>query len=105
MKGRAHSWSNVTFTIHDTEPEEDECRRLIARVLGQAVLDYVNFKNQLTRVSEEDFITAELMLFNAEYLIQWGDNALSTRELCACIDIELDWFRDRIERKIEETKK
>lgn len=92
----------MDYSPLDSVPFTDECKRLIARVLAQAVLDYVNFTNHLTQVDEEDFLTASGLIFDSEYKVLWGEEELSIEQMCTTIGVELDWFRDKVNQKTKQ---
>ena len=102
---KPYIWGEIEFTLSNTLPEEDECKKLIFRVLRQAILDYSNYETDSTIISEEDFLTAKDMLYDEEYLVLWGDIEVTTQELCSIIDIDTEWLLNRLERKINDKRK
>ena len=85
-------------------PFPDECRRLITKVLSQAALDFINFAADFTQVSEEDFLTASGLIFDNEYSIDWGNENLTFEKICIIVNVEPEWFRDRIKKRIIQRK-
>lgn len=83
--------------------QEDESRVLITAVLHSAIKEYVYpttihiFQDRKRR----QYI-AGAFLFDDDYLLDWGDNPISPRDLLLSIDLDIDWIRDKVIKKQQE---
>lgn len=81
---------------------EDEHRVLITAVLYQAIKEYMYPTTiQVNRDRNRVQRSAASFLFNDDYLLDWGDKTLSPRDLLLSIDLDIDWIRARVVKKVK----
>ena len=78
------------------QPEIDECKYLILKIIEQAIRDFISLSKSSAPVEHGYYETACEFLFNDDYRIDYGDEEKSLRELLDILDIDLVWFRERI---------
>jgi len=78
-------------------PNIDECRYLILKIIEQAVRDYISLDGSDVLAEQALFATAEGFLFDDDYQIHWGDEEKTLCDLLDFLDIDIDWFRERVE--------
>ena len=96
---KVYIWGNQTFVLEIPHLEVDDCRRLLMKVLTQAVGDYLHYVNRSATIHTEDFLTASGIIFDPDHRIQWGDSALSLSDICEIVSVEPDWFQQRVIRR------
>jgi len=79
-----------------TLPYVDECRRVIAEMLKQAVRDYLNLDKSRDAQDKIDWQFAEAFLFEEEYRVNWGGQERSLEEFLDILGIEVDPFREKL---------
>lgn len=81
----------------------DECCRIILEVAERAAKDYLYYIKQSEEENDHnwDLWTAEQFIFNEEYLIDWGDEVWTPRELLQRAGIEIEWLRRVIKEKLK----
>lgn len=95
-----------TLVLNRTEPHIDECKRLIMEVLKQAVRDYYNLPENPTTEEVNIYEAAVDFLFEPEHIVNWGGRTCTTEDLLDILDLDIDWFRERIlDGKIRSRKK
>lgn len=92
------SKSNFTPTI-------EESRYLILKIIEQAVRDFVTLRTASAPIEIEYFETACEFLFDDEYAIDYGGIDLTLKQFLSLLDVEIDWFRERVLRLLEEKNK
>lgn len=89
-------------------PEIDECRYILLRLVEQSVRDYLSLEGAAAPVERWYFATAECFLFEDEYRIDWGGVDKSLSDILDILDIDIDWFRDKVKKlkrkKVKETE-
>lgn len=75
---------------------QDDCRRILLKVVSQAVHDYLSGELGDTYIELEHFITAKEFLFNLEYKIQWGDLELGLADICDILGLEVAWIHRKL---------
>lgn len=83
------------------DPDEQECKIIILRTINQAIKDYEFYKDKKGEEEEEIFWTAKGFLFEDSYMIFWGDYLVNLRVLCDYADINVDWVRNLIVKKLD----
>jgi len=78
----------------------DEAKRVLLRVIEQAVRDFINYQNPTTIWEQEYFTTAKGFLFDDDYRVSWGDWECSLQDLLDIFDIEASWLRKNILSKL-----
>jgi hypothetical protein len=58
--------------VNQTEPDLQECKILILHMIGQAVKDYEYYRNKTEEEEIEIHKSAQNLLFNDSYKIDWG---------------------------------
>lgn len=84
-------------------PHIDECRYLILKVVEQSVRDYLALEDSRAPIEKYYFEIARDFIFNDDYVIHWGKSTKSCTDLLDILDIDIDWFRDRV-RRVKEKK-
>ena len=106
LEDRYNKWykvsENNSIYLSEYTPDRDDCRILLYKIIEQAVRDYVNLYRFIDNKSIENWESAVSFLFEEEYYIDWGDYPINLKEILAELDIDLEWFRDRTDRKFEE---
>lgn len=87
--------------VDRTAPDIQECRLIILHTINQAVKDYENFREKTKPEDREIFETADGFLFDDNYLVDWGDRPVGLRKLCDHIEIDLDWLRNQIVKRLD----
>jgi hypothetical protein len=95
--------------VNNSYPAEDECRHLLLKIIEQAVRDFINLRSDdITSAEKLARETAKGLLFDDDFLIDWGGISLDLERILALWDLEVDWFRERVLRlekiKIEKNK-
>tara|TARA_Y100000310_G_scaffold96132_1_gene93926 strand:- start:1102 stop:1434 length:333 start_codon:yes stop_codon:yes gene_type:complete len=85
-----------------TTPYQDECRRIIAEMLKQAVRDYLNLDKSKDKDDQEDWKFAEAFLFEEEYRVDWGGKDRSLEEFLGILGIEVEPFREQLLQRKEQ---
>jgi hypothetical protein len=86
--------------VDRTEPQLDECKMILLHLVRQAIDDYQLFVGKTKPEHQEIFLSASGFLFDADYLIQWGDIELSLEQICDVINLDLEWVRSKITHQI-----
>ena len=79
-------------------PTPDECKYLILKVIEQAVRDYLSLEKTNTPIEKLYYDTACEFLFDDEYIVEFGGANKTLRDFLEILDIELQWFRERVMR-------
>ena len=91
-----------------TIPHIDECRYLILKMIEQAVRDYISLGNSSAPIERYYYETACEFLFDDDYYIDYGGVDRNLRDLLDILDINVDWFRERVvklkDRRIRDEK-
>lgn len=95
--GTTFYWSGIPFTLSEPFPPEDECRFLLLKILEQAIRDYINLQNSSILLEKFYFQTAEGILFDDDYRINYGGHDMSLSDILHAINIEQEWFRDKVD--------
>lgn len=82
-------------------PDEQECRIIILQVILQAVKDYEYFRNKTDPEDLEIFYTAEGFIFDDNYVVDWGGIDMNLAKFCDYIDVDIDWVRNQIIKKLD----
>ena len=109
---REYVHGNVTFRLSDFYLNIDECRFLILKIVEQTVRDYmalyeiVSIKDEYIQnmaVTRDEYIfhTAAGFIFDDSYTIWWGDQELTPADLLELVDINIDWFRQKVRERIK----
>ena len=85
--------------------ELDEARIIIIKLLEATERDYLNLENSTIPIEKWYFLTAESFIYEETYKINWGDSEKSFSDLCEIVDIDPEWYRDKIEKEREILKK
>lgn len=88
-------------------PHIDECRYLILKIIEQAVRDYLSLSQSSAPIEQHYYETACHFLFDDDYLIDYGGVEKSLHDLLDIVDIEIEWFRERVvklkDKRIQES--
>jgi len=84
--------------------ELDEARVIIIKLLEATERDYLNLEDSTIPIERWYFLTAESFIYEETYKIDWGDSEKSFTDLCEIVDIDPEWYRDKIERIREEKR-
>ena len=84
--------------------ELDEARIIIAKLLEAAERDYLNLEDALTPVEKMHFLTAESFIFEEDYRINWGGVERSFTDFCDILNINAEWYREKIEKERDKIK-
>jgi len=76
--------------------EEDDCYFIIFKIIEQAVHDFILLDKSANFKDRDDYYTACEFLFNNEYTIMYGDEEKKLEELLELIDIDINWFKNKI---------
>jgi hypothetical protein len=87
--------------INDIAPDIQECKLIILQMIGQAIKDYEYYRDKEKPEDKEIFDSAKGLLFKDSYFIDWGDEVLNLRKLCEVIDIDIDWLRNQVVKKLD----
>jgi hypothetical protein len=79
-------------------PQLDECRYLIIKIVEQAVRDFISLGNSSAPIERNYYETACEFLFDNEYKIDYGGKERSLQDLLDILDIDVQWFRERVVR-------
>lgn len=83
------------------DPDLQECKLIFLHLINQAVKDYEHFRNKTGEEDRFNFETAEGFLFDPAYTIQWGDLEVSLEDFCMVLDMDPNWFRNKITKKLD----
>jgi hypothetical protein len=97
---KEYVYGTVTFYLSDFMPDLEECRLLMLKVLEQSIRDYCSLQNSETLVERETWESARDFLFDDEYRISWGDMSLKTEEFLDIVDLDIQWVRDQVNKKL-----
>ncbi len=78
--------------------EWDEVRFLLLKIVEQAVRDYMTLEKAASLYEQESYQTAGQFLFEDNYIIDYGGVERSLRDILDILDLDIDWFRQRIVR-------
>lgn len=87
-----------------TTPHVDECKRLIAEMIKQAVRDFINFEDTCSATELEIRNEATDFLFDDNYWVKWGGHERTLRDFLDILDIDLVWFRETVLKKHEQKR-
>lgn len=79
-------------------PFIDECKRLILKIIEQAIRDYISLEHARAPIEKYYYETACEFLFNEEYTIDYGGEDKTMRDLLDILDLDIDWIRYRANR-------
>lgn len=91
-----HDCNGVKFVLEDFQPDPEESRILIYKLLEQAIRDYVQLYKSEFSHEKYAWITAKAFLFDDDYLLEWGSWTMCPEELLEVINIDLSWLRIQI---------
>lgn len=99
---KEHREGNITFKLSEYTPNIQECKFLFLKMIDQAIRDIIIFDK--SSAEEEKIIAQEArdFLFDEEYTIKWGDLYLSLENILDILDIEVEYFRQKIQQRLEE---
>jgi hypothetical protein len=83
-------------------PQLDECKYLLLKIVEQAVRDYLSLSKCSTLYDRSTYETACSFLFDNDYKIDYGGEERSLRDILDFLDIDIDWFRERVMKLKEE---
>ena len=86
-------WGNVSFTLSQPNPTEEESRLVLLKIVEQAIRDFVNLSNSKSPGEEWAYKTAEAFLFEEEYRIDYGGVEYSLNEILAILGLDIEWIR------------
>ena len=84
-------------------PTDEESRFLLLKIVEQAVRDYLSLGASSAPIDREYYETACELLFSNEYTLDYGGKDLTLKDILEVLDIEIDWFRERV-LKLKEIK-
>ena len=76
--------------------QEDDCRFLLLKMVEQAVRDYLVLSSSIAPIERYHFTSAEAFIFDEDYLIKYGEYELALHDILGILNIEADWFRNRV---------
>jgi hypothetical protein len=99
---KQYSHNTVTFYLDSYTPNIEECRFLILKVVEQTVRDFLTlFGSDLT--SEQIlWHTAVGFIFDNDYRLHWGELEVAPEDLLAVVDVDMEYFRDKMRERFEE---
>jgi hypothetical protein len=93
-----HYWAERPFKLNIPNLQEDECRFLIMKVVEQAVRDYLALEGSTAPIEQYHYSTAQAFIFDDEYILNYGEQDVSPQDMLGVLDIDIQWFRDRVEK-------
>jgi len=94
-----HYYGEVSFYLSDYRLNIEECRFLILKVIEQTTRDYLSlFGSEFTN-DQQIWLTAVDFIFDTSYRIRWGDMELSLEDLLGIVDIDVAYFRERMNKR------
>jgi hypothetical protein len=99
---RTYTHGTATFELSYYVPNIEECRFLILKVVEQSVRDYLSLFGSNLPNDIAIWETAVGFIFDSEYKIVWGNMELSLEDYLGIVDIDVDWFRERISERFKE---
>ena len=84
------------LVLERTCPHLDECKRLIAEMIKQAVRDLYNFEEAVLPAERELYNTAVDFIFDDECFVDWGGKERCLRDFLDILDLQIDWFREQV---------
>lgn len=99
---RTYQHGTATFELDYYIPDKEECRFLILKVVEQATRDYLSLFGSDLSSDINKWESAAGLIFDPEYRILWGDVDLSLEDLLNIVDIDTNWFREKITRCFKE---
>ena len=91
-----HRWGDILFTLTPPSPTEEESRLLLLKVIEQAIRDFVNLSNSSSPMDQISFQTAEGLLFDDEYRVNYGGGEMSLEDMLDILGLDIDWLRRKI---------
>lgn len=98
---RWYEEGQAQYYLENLELSSKEARFLVAKILEQAIKDYIAYHKSEDEQEKEAWATAQGFIFDPEYLVSWGDIELSPGNLLDMIDIDIDWVREQTRRKFK----
>jgi hypothetical protein len=86
------------LTQDSSLPYIDECRILILKMIEQAIRDYLSLRGSSAPIEQVYYHTACEFLFNDDYYIDYGGVDRNLEDLLDILDINITWFRERINK-------
>jgi len=77
---------------------DDECRRIILKIIEQAIRDYISLENATAPIEKYYYQTARDFLFDDEYAIDYGGEDKTIHDLLDIVGLDIDWIRYRANR-------
>ena len=77
----------------------DECKKIISKMIEQTVRDYVGLEKSPEPVNQRTWLEASCFLFEEEYRVDWGGDEKSLEDFLGILNIDIDWFREKVEKK------
>lgn len=96
---KTYTYGTVQFSLDFYIPNIEEYRFLILKVVEQAVRDYLLLSNSVLPSDIYLWKTAESFIYDSEHTIMWGDLEMTLEDLLNVIDINVDWFRERVTKR------
>ncbi len=100
-----HEWGNTRFTLTYFEPQHDECKFLLMKVVEQAVRDFINLEFSTIPIEKVYYESATGFLFDTDYRIDYGGHEMSFSDVLDCLDMEAIWFREQVSKLKERKRK
>lgn len=94
-----HISDTKELTLHRTMPYIDECKILISNMVKQVFRDYCNFYNSRSIVGMEIFCEAQSFIYDPDYFVCWDNKERNLQDFLDILDIDIDWFRHKVEEK------
>lgn len=99
---KTYTYGTVQFSLDFYTPNIEEYRFLILKVVEQAVRDYLLLSSSELPSDIYLWKTAESFIFDSEHMIMWGDLELTLEDLLNVIDIDVDWFREKVTKRFQQ---
>lgn len=80
-------------------PHIDECRHLILKIIEQAVRDFLSLGQSNAPIEQQYYETACQMIFDDDYMVDYGGEEKSLQDLLDIVDLEVDWLREQVVRQ------
>ena len=97
-----HTYNTVSFYLEDFIPDIEECRILILKLIEQVVRDYLLLKDSEFLNDKYTWETAASFIYDDDYRFIWGSMEMSPEDFLGIVDINIDWFRVHITKRLNQ---